>query len=89
MSFMPQRFLKMNEAREDSGGFQPAYFSRIIYLLSICTVELHMQIELPAQTPLGDDKNKLTKAIEGGFISPANPGQAIHVFYDCVYPILV
>lgn len=48
-----------------------------------------MQIELPAQTPLGDDKNKLTKAIEGGFISPANLGQAIHVFYDCVYPILV
>lgn len=45
-----------------------------------------MQIELPAQTPLGDDKNKLTKAIEGGFISLANPGQAIHVFYNCVYP---
>lgn len=48
-----------------------------------------MQIELPAQTPLGGDKNKLTKAIEWGFISLANPGQAIHVFYDCVYPILV
>lgn len=88
MSFMPQRFLKMNRLGKIAGA-ATSLFPRIIYLLSICTVELHMQIELPAQTPLGDDKNKLTKAIEGGFISLANPGQAIHVFYNCVYPILV
>lgn len=76
-------------AQEDSWCLATNPFPRIIYLLSICTVELHMQIALPAQTPLGDDKNKLTKAIEEGFISLAHPGQAIHVFDDCVYPILV
>ena len=88
MSFTPQWFLKMKRLGKIAGTHRSP-FPGIINLLSICTVELHMQIELPAQTPLGDDKNKLTKAIEGGFISLANPGQAIHVFYDCVYPILV
>lgn len=48
-----------------------------------------MQIVLPVQTLLGDDKNKFTKAIEGGFISLSHPGQAIHVSDDCVYPILL
>lgn len=36
-----------------------------------------------------DDKNKLTEAIERGFISLTRPGQARHAFDDCVYPILV
>ena len=48
-----------------------------------------MQIVLPVQTPLGDDKNKFTKAIEEGFISLSHPGQAIHVSDDSVYPILL
>lgn len=48
-----------------------------------------MQIALPVQIPLGDDKNILMMAIEGGFVSLTRPGQAIHVFDNCVYPILL
>ncbi len=88
MSFMPQRFLKMNRLGKIAGACNQPISSNYLLVVNLHS-ELHMQIELPAQTPLGDDKNKLTKAIEGGFISLANPGQAIHVFYNCVYPILV
>lgn len=48
-----------------------------------------MQIVPRVQTPLGEDKNRFTKATEEGFISLSHPGQAIHVSDDCVYPILL
>lgn len=87
---MPQQFLKMNRLGKIAGAIATSPFSpELSTCCQFAQRNYTCKLRRLHKHHFADDKNKLTEAIERGFISLTRPGQARHAFDDCVYPILV